>query len=239
MALVGNPRPRRLHRLTSFSIVTEFARSVTASAAFSADKQHPPAVSIFVNAHYSSFAAGLFNLRSALLKRDYLDGNAAACLDFENRNRARDVDQIVRQRRAARIYHQRLAKTHDAFEMAMSHHEHIHPTAEMAFHRAVEYLVGGLVGSRQRMRKSNPQTFDFDQMCHANTFVNFELMLMSVEAFVAVAERRNHGRYCGKLVEHAVDVNVAGVHNEVDAVEDLEPTLRHVLHGLRYVRIRN
>src|SRR5229473_1589480 len=86
MSLVGNTRPRRLHRLTSFSIVTAFARSVTASAAFSADKQHPPAVSIFVNAHYSSFAARLF-------KPDYLGGNAVA-LDFENRDRARDVDRL-------------------------------------------------------------------------------------------------------------------------------------------------
>src|SRR5216683_3161816 len=106
MSLVGNTSPRRLHRLTSFSIVTAFARSVAGSAAFSADKQHPPAVSIFVNGQsaiqasqrgYSCFAARLF-------KRDYLGGNPAARFDFENRNRARDVDQIVRQRRAARIY---------------------------------------------------------------------------------------------------------------------------------------
>src|SRR5216683_4127365 len=232
MSLVGNTRPRRLHRLTSFSIVTAFARSVTASAAFSADKQHPPAVSIFINAHYSTFAARLF-------KRDYLGGNAAARFDFENRNRARDVDQIVRQRRAARIYHQRLAKTHDAFEMAVSHHEYVHRTAEMAFHRAMKHLVGGFVRSRQRMRKSNPQTFDFDQVCHAHPFVNFELMLMSVEALIAVADRRNHGRYRGEFVEHAVDIHVTRMHNEVDAVEDLEHTLGHVLAGLRYVSIRN
>src|SRR5712692_8599424 len=138
MSLVGNTRPRRLHRLTSFSIVTAFARSVTASAAFSADKQHPPAVSIFVNAHYSSFAAWL-------CKRDYLGGNAAARLDFENRHRARDVDQIARQRRAARIYLQRLTETHNAFEMAVPHHEHVHRTTEMAVHSATEHLVRGLV----------------------------------------------------------------------------------------------
>src|SRR5713101_1843425 len=228
MSLVGNTSPRRLHRLTSFSIVTAFARSVTASAAFSADKQHPPAVSIFVNAHYSSFAARLF-------KPDYLGGDAAVRLDFEDRDCAWDVDQIVRQRRAARIYHQRLAKTHDAFEMAMSHHEHIHRTAEMAFHRAMKYLVGGFVRSRQRMCKSDPQTFDFDQVCHANPFINFQLMLMSVEAFVAVADRGDHRRDRGEFVEHAVDVHVARMHNEVDAVEDLEHTLGHVLAGLRYV----
>src|SRR5712692_743139 len=101
MSLVGNTRPRRLHRLTSFSIVTAFARLVTASAAFSADKEHSPAVSIFVNGHYSSFAARLF-------KPDYLGGNPTVRLDFEYRDRARDVDQVVRQGRAARIYHQRL-----------------------------------------------------------------------------------------------------------------------------------
>src|SRR5579864_3320796 len=76
MSLAGNTSPRRLHRLTSFSIVTAFARSVTASAVFSADKQHPPAVSIFVNAQpaiqsslrsYSYFVALLFKLCSALL----------------------------------------------------------------------------------------------------------------------------------------------------------------------------
>src|SRR5579863_5703997 len=103
MSLVGNTKPRRLHRLTSFSIGTAFARSVTGSAAFSVDKQHPPAVSIFVNAHAAIQSSQPSRLSSAarLFKRDYLGGDAAVRLDFENRDRARDVDQIVRQRRAA------------------------------------------------------------------------------------------------------------------------------------------
>jgi hypothetical protein len=89
------------------------------------------------------------------------------------------------------------------------------------------------------MRKSNPYAFNFDQVCYANPFVNFELMLMSVEAFIAVADRRNHGRYRGEFVEHAVDIHVTRMHNEVDAVKNLEHTLGQMLAGLRYVSIRN
>src|SRR5690348_13553483 len=165
MSLAGNTSPRRLHRLTSFSIVTAFARSVTGSAAFSADKQHPPAVSIFVNGQFGNSSLmccpikNLANYRSLpnahachstrvshgesqilgrqpagilreargrmtvcrrrylqdtalawLFQCDYLGGHAAVRLDFENRDRPRDVDQIARQRRTPWIYHQRLAE---------------------------------------------------------------------------------------------------------------------------------
>src|SRR5579864_8751423 len=174
-----------------------------------------------------------------LFKRYYLGGHAAVRLDFENRDRPRDVDQIARQRRTPWIYHQRLAEAHDAFEMAVPHHEHIHRTAEMAFHRAMEHLLGGFVRSRERMRESDPYASNFDQMCHANTLVNFKLMLMSVEALIAVADRRDYRRDSGKFVKHAIDINITRMHNEVDAVKNLEHTPRQMLAGLRYMSIRN
>src|ERR1700722_18319485 len=42
MSLVGKTRPRRLHRLTSFSIVTERVGAACDSRAFSTDKELPP-----------------------------------------------------------------------------------------------------------------------------------------------------------------------------------------------------
>src|SRR5205807_7126270 len=105
MSLVGKTIPRRLHRFTSFSIVTAFLRDTVASSfAFVADKV-PPAV--LVSAEPDNF------------------GIEAAVFDFENRDGARNTDEVAWQRGAARIHHHRRAIPNHAFDMTMALHDDI------------------------------------------------------------------------------------------------------------------
>ena len=60
---------------------------------------------------------------------------------------------------------------------------------------------------------------------------------MAVEAFVAVAQRRDDGCYLSQLVEHPIDVDIARVHHQVDALEDLENRRREMLARFRYMSI--
>src|SRR5882672_1555754 len=62
---------------------------------------------------------------------------------------------------------------------------------------------------------------------------------MAVETFVAIAERRNHRRDSRQLVEHAIHVNVARVHHEIDSGEDLEDPFREMLAGFGNMSVRN
>ena len=62
---------------------------------------------------------------------------------------------------------------------------------------------------------------------------------MPVEAFVAVAERGDHRRDRRQLVEHAVHVNVARVHHEIDPREDLEHLLGQMLAGFGNMSVRD
>ena len=45
---------------------------------------------------------------------------------------------------------------------------------------------------------------------------------MAVEALVAIAHRGDHRRDCRQLVEHAIHVDIAGMHHQIDAGENLE-----------------
>src|SRR6266478_10255754 len=73
----------------------------------------------------------------------------------------------------------------------------------------------------------------------ARALVWVEAKAMPVETFVAIAERRNHRRDCGQLVEHAIHVNVARVHHEIDSGEDLENPFREMLAGFGNMSVRD
>ena len=109
--------------------------------------------------------------------------DAAAYCDFKNRYGARNVDQVPRQCRAARIYHQRRSKARDAFEMAVPHHQHVHDSAEMPMHRTLENLVRRLIRRRQRMGEADPHPLDLEQMSDAHPCVGFEFEAMAIECF--------------------------------------------------------
>src|ERR1700732_5377171 len=185
MSLVGKTRPRRLHRLTSFSIVTARAGAACDAVAFSTDKEIPPRNSVATAADGGSYP---------LTEPNNFGRDAAAYCDFENRYGARNIDQVTRQRRAARIYHQRRSKARDAFEMAMPHHQHVHDSAEMPMHRTLENLVRRLIRRRQRMGEADPHPLDLQQMCDAHPCVGIELEAMAIEALVAIAQCRHHRR---------------------------------------------
>src|SRR6202050_4173912 len=116
MSLVGNTKPRRLLRLTIFSIVTARfsieATWATSSLRSDADK---------------NFLLNGAPMRS-LAELDDL-GRRDAAGYFEYSNRAGNIDEIARQRRAARIDHQRIAVAHDTFAMAVALHDAGHRTA--------------------------------------------------------------------------------------------------------------
>src|SRR5437899_3103295 len=105
MSLVGNTMPLRLQRLTSFSIVTAFLRAVIGCWSDKKDLLIPD----------DWLLAELNDFR----------GHYRAARDFENRDRARNIDQIARQGRTAGIHHQGCAVPNYAFDMAVALHDHI------------------------------------------------------------------------------------------------------------------
>src|SRR5712675_3192044 len=194
MSLVGKTIPRRLHRFTIFSIVT--ARLVTGTA-FSADKNPPEADA------------------SRLSEAHYLGRYSAAVFDFQYRNRTRHSDQISRQSRTAGIHDQRRPEARHTLDVAMSLHNNIDRAAELRIHRAREHFVRRLVWSRNRMNQSDSDALDSHQMRLAHALVRVEAKAMPIESLVAIAERRDHRRDCGQLVEYAIHVHVARMHHEV------------------------
>ena len=81
------------------------------------------------------------------------------------------------------------------------------------------------------MRQPDPHALNFEQMRLAHALVGLEAIAMAVEAFVAIAERRDHRRDRRQFVEHAVDVNVARMHHQIDPGEDLEHPWWQMLAG--------
>src|SRR6266851_8408373 len=217
MSLVGKTIPRRLHKFTSFSIVT--ARLVTGTA-FSADKNPPEADA------------------SGLSETHYF-GRDPAVFDFQYRNRSRHSDKISRQSRTARIHDQRRAEAHDTLDVAMSLHDNIHRAAELPIHRPREHFVRRLVGSRNRVNQSDSHALDSHQMRLADALVRIEAEAMPVESLVAIAERCDHRRDCGQLVKHAIQVDVARLHHEIDSGEDLENPFREMLAGFGNMSVRD
>ncbi len=76
------------------------------------------------------------------------------------------------------------------------------------------------------MRESDANSLYLQQMSDAHPFVRFELEAMAVEALVTVAKGRDNRRYHCQLVEHAIYVNVTGMHHEIDTVEGVEDCRR-------------
>src|ERR1700683_3665818 len=120
MSLVGNTKPRRLLRLTIFSIVTaRFSIVVFCGAGWATSSLRSDAD--------KNFLLNGAPMRS-LAELDDL-GRRDAAGYFEYSNRAGNIDEIARQRRAARIDHQRIAVAHDTFAMAVALHDAGHRTA--------------------------------------------------------------------------------------------------------------
>ena len=174
-----------------------------------------------------------------LRQADYLGGNFAVVSNFKYRDRSRHSDQIARQRGAARINHQRRAEPHHSLDMAMPLHDHVDRPAELRIHRAREHFVRGLVGRRDRMHEADSHACYLDQVRLAHAIVGLEAIAVPIEAFVAVAERRDHRRNRRQLVEHAVHVHIARVHHEIHPGEHLEDPVGKVLAGFGYMSVRD
>src|ERR1700722_12644906 len=89
------------------------------------------------------------------------------------------------------------------------------------------------------MRESDANSLYLQQMSDAHPFVRFELEAMTVEALVTVAKGRDNRRYLCQLVEHAIYVNVTGMHYEIDSVEGVEDCRRQMIAGLRDMGVRD
>src|ERR1700733_10421678 len=89
------------------------------------------------------------------------------------------------------------------------------------------------------MHQPDSHTRNLDQVRLAHALIGLEAMTMPVEAFIAVAERRDHRRNRRQLVEHPVHVNVARMHDEIDPREHIEDSLRQMLAGLGYMSVRD
>ena len=79
-----------------------------------------------------------------------------------------------------------------------------------------------------------------DQMRLAHPLIILiEPMPMPIEALVAIAERRDHRRDRRQLVEHAIHVNVARMHHEIDPREHLEHLRGKMLAGFGNMSVRD
>jgi hypothetical protein len=89
------------------------------------------------------------------------------------------------------------------------------------------------------MHEADPHAANLDQMRLAHALVRVEAVAMPVETFIAIAERRDNGCDAGQFVEHAIHVDVAGVHHEVDPRKHLENPCGEMLAGFGYMRVRD
>jgi hypothetical protein len=167
-------------------------------------------------------------------------GDRAAGRNFENRDGARNVNQITWQGRAPGIHNERCAKAGHALEMAVAHHEDVDRSAEMRPHRILEDSLGSLVGRRQGMSEADPQTLHFQKMSHLNPIIiGVELEAMAIETFVAVADRGDYWSDRGELVENLIHVNIARMHHQINPAQSVEDRCGQVLAGFRDVGIRD
>src|SRR5277367_2052726 len=109
----------------------------------------------------------------------------------------------------------------------------------MAVHRIEKDLLRGFVGGRDRMHQPDAHALDFELMRLADPVIDFELVLMTVETLVTIAERGDDGRDTRQLVENAVHIDITGMHDQIDAAKDLEDRGRQMLASLGNMGVRN
>ncbi len=89
------------------------------------------------------------------------------------------------------------------------------------------------------MHEPDSHALEFDEMRLAHALVGIEPEAMAVKAFVAVADRGDNRRDYRQLVEHAVHVDVARVHHEIDAAKYLEDLGGQMLAGFGDMSVGN
>ena len=72
------------------------------------------------------------------------------------------------------------------------------------------------------MNQPDSHARDLDQMRLAHALIGIEAVAMPIQTFVAIAERRDYRRDWRQLVEHAIHIDIARVHHEIDPGEHLE-----------------
>src|SRR5260370_34285168 len=73
----------------------------------------------------------------------------------------------------------------------------------------------------------------------AHPLIRLEAKTMPIQSLVAIAQRRDHRRDSRQLIEHAIHIDVARMHHEIDSREDLENPFREMLAGFGNMSVRD